>query len=407
MSTLHLLYIVLAVTIQHSRALSSERTGFKPPGEDRSTPDLVWGCLLTILTCSWTLVHLNVPAYNEKSWIQLVRKFGWMLLSIIFPEFLVIVSLSDWWLARLDIKMMHEHGYTNWTMTHAFFANMGGLVLENRDYGRTPLAGRPLLMLLRGNHIALPSLTKEDIEDKSKADQFVKVIVGVQIAWMLTQVSARLAQRLPISELELVTIIFILCTIVNHYFWWHKPLDVGRPYLLQCHNLSRDLLDQVIRSLPEDSLDAGRISDIMTLRMGDFLKDYGQGRWFKLIYRLLLGGFIGMIVGGLHCAAWNFSFPSPIEQKLWRICSLIATASLLSQGLMLLIFYGCHELLEKIGVKTDFMEEFGAILLLVLPMIVHVFARITLLVLVFVCLRSAPVELYYNVRWSALIPHFN
>ena len=34
---------------------------------------------------------------------------------------------------------------------------------------------------------------------------------------------------------------------------------------------------------------------------------------------------IGTIFGGLHCVAWNFTFPSVIEQWIWRAMSLTLT----------------------------------------------------------------------------------
>ncbi len=40
--------------------------------------------------------------------------------------------------------------------------------------------------------------------------------------------------------------------------------------------------------------------------------------WYNLL-GLVLGS---LIFGGIHCAAWNFTFPSTIERRLWRITSL-------------------------------------------------------------------------------------
>jgi hypothetical protein len=34
------------------------------------------------------------------------------------------------------------------------------------------------------------------------------------------------------------------------------------------------------------------------------------------------GVFCGMLFGLLHCAAWDFHFPTPVERLLWRIAAV-------------------------------------------------------------------------------------
>lgn len=51
---------------------------------------------------------------------------------------------------------------------------------------------------------------------------------------------------------------------------------------------------------------------------------------------LLLGfGFVGLIYGGLHCVAWNAPFVSELERILWKLSSIVITATGLVAALLL------------------------------------------------------------------------
>jgi len=49
-----------------------------------------------------------------------------------------------------------------------------------------------------------------------------------------------------------------------------------------------------------------------------------QHRYPKYLHILLLMA-LGTIFGGIHCAGWNFLFPTYAEQKLWRVASVGVT----------------------------------------------------------------------------------
>src|SRR5438105_11223396 len=74
--------------------------------------------------------------------------------------------------------------------------------------------------------------SKEDIEDKCKADGLVKSIAAVQFLWFLTSTLARIVEGLPITTLELSTLAYIPGTMLAIAYWWSKPCDVGEPMLV-------------------------------------------------------------------------------------------------------------------------------------------------------------------------------
>ncbi|UNI19527.1 hypothetical protein JDV02_005709 [Purpureocillium takamizusanense] len=65
----------------------------------------------------------------------------------------------------------------------------------------------------------LPSITREDITDKSKTDGSGKVIYCIQVAWVIIQAVARVAVGLPVTPLKTNTIAHIVCAFINYTLW--------------------------------------------------------------------------------------------------------------------------------------------------------------------------------------------
>lgn len=78
------------------------------------------------------------------------------------------------------------------------------MVDEERRLPRLTLTARGMVLLAQCGH--LPEIDKEQIEDKSKANDLAKAMVVVQAMWMLVQVIGRLAFRLPVTLLEVNTV---------------------------------------------------------------------------------------------------------------------------------------------------------------------------------------------------------
>ena len=78
-------------------------------------------------------------------------------------------------------------------------------------------------------------IVKEEIQDKSKSDGLAKLVVLVQTAWFTGQCLARAIQKLAITELEVVALAYTALNGVMYFFWWHKPLDVQFPVVIDVH----------------------------------------------------------------------------------------------------------------------------------------------------------------------------
>ena len=161
---------------------------------------------------------------------------------------------------RTTTKPARRH---QWTMTHSFFASMGGfafdseaLVLEQRGRGRgqepkskpkhklpgghrrmAVLSSIAIIRLANTAPHLLPDIPAAQIKDKSKSNTLANAVVVLQAAWFLMQCVSRLAigggGDITISLLELTTLVHCLGALVAYLLWWNKPLDVEEPILIQ------------------------------------------------------------------------------------------------------------------------------------------------------------------------------
>lgn len=87
--------------------------------------------------------------------------------------------------------------------------------------------------LLAENLINFPTITEDEINDRSKVDALSKGIALLQLTWFIVQIITRAVQDLAMTELELITAALAgLCSIM-YIFWWDKPRDVRFPVLIR------------------------------------------------------------------------------------------------------------------------------------------------------------------------------
>lgn len=54
--------------------MSNSKVKWQAVPTERGTLTLVYSCLLTVFTCTWTVLHLNVPGPNDGAWEIALRK---------------------------------------------------------------------------------------------------------------------------------------------------------------------------------------------------------------------------------------------------------------------------------------------------------------------------------------------
>lgn len=218
---------------------NNDTVGFVYGPNTRGTMDIVYGCLLVLITAIWTVVHINIPAAGETWWRVLFRRFRWGCVSIFAPDFLTLLAASQWDAATKSVARMRqlsnvEADGERWRLEHAFYANSGGFLLQCPDCVAFPVNAASVYFLVSKGYIDLPDMTADEIKDKSKADSFAKFAAIFQGFWLIAQTIARLVQGLPLSQLELFTLAFVVSTAMSYYFWWRKPQNVSTPTTIPC-----------------------------------------------------------------------------------------------------------------------------------------------------------------------------
>lgn len=175
-------------------------------------------------------------------------------------------------------------------------------------------------------------ISEHDIKDLSKADIITKAFAIAQCTWLTVQCIARGAQGYVISQLELGTLGFIFCAFIMHIFWWSKPFDIESrrviPQLPQSGIPSRRQLFLSMNDLTntDPELSKERMVE-MGGEGGTFMDDIMDSR-ATLAEKLISSTFYLAAVGFsvIHLLAWNWKFPSPLIQQLWRWFNLGAAA---------------------------------------------------------------------------------
>lgn len=146
---------------------------------------------------------------------------------------------------------------------------------------------------------------------------------------------------------------------------------------------------------------------------------------------LCLSAFSGAIFGMIHCLAWNFEFPSHIEQILWRtsasviagLCTCVTTGALayiIKQARTKATSSpgqgdtstpaahhaskeGKHGIMKLLQSVYDFLNITEIVCTMFA--ICFVLTRLSLISLSIIGLRALPASAFDTVQWSGFIPH--
>lgn len=431
-------------------------TGWVSSPNRRGTIDILWSCIFTIFLCTWSALHLNLPAPDERFLRYALRKAKWMLQTLAGPEFVVWLAVGQRYEAQESVRIFEKakipskSGYTKWTLRHGFYANIGGIVIQTPDCGPFPVTARQVHYLVAAKHMEFPDISMEEVWDKSKADLFTKFLACGQICWLLLQVVGRLIQHLPITTLELVTLSYVLCALATYIMWLDKPLDIETPTLIKLDVTMSEILvqagsiaSQPYKTNPLDFVDNQapcwwiNVQKYFPFRVdprarplprftNDKFPNVGLG-WETFYYFVVSHAFTG-----IHLAGWNLeAFPTYVEKMLWRAACLTMCGCMVAVW----ILEGSQEQVRagrasrwrrrlssstsparstSALVQTRSREEVMAdpefiplweFLLFIPVALIYTVARLYLMAEVFAGLRKLPKDAFKCVQWTNFLPH--
>jgi hypothetical protein len=293
---------------------------------------------------------------------------------------------------------------------HAFFMIMGGFhYFEGSDKAGAhynaihPLRYQDVIFMLKNGTISLP--TGEEIKDRSKSDCLAKTIALLQTLWFVAQCIARGIEKLPMTEMEIVTLAYTAMNVGMFIAWWDKPLNVDRPIRVfhkpvtggrakSPHWVWKVLF--VILGAQDDWVNLHKRTKVPIFYSG---KPAGN----ELLTADVITLAAGVVFGAIHCIAWSFD-PSHTELLLWRLSSIAITAVPALLVLSLILWYLL--LTECSPVFRPLHALLGTIIRSVpLSGLLYVAARLTTIVLAFINLSSLPPGAFQAVHWTTLILH--
>ena len=272
----------------------------------------------------------------------------------------------------------------------------------------------------------LPHIHEQNLEDQNKGDALIKALALLQVIWLIITLIVRAARHLPSSQLELLVAAFAGCSLVIYLLFWSKPKDVSTTrYITAARYPTENEILEIALNGPSTFFHYRKgywIPNNAVHRMGTKLTIREAGdeaaKNDKLDTQprniLLIGGVIGAVVfGGPHLAAWYFTFPTFVEQILWRVAALVTVLFPLVGTLVETIYSQLYRRTGKNRIRSG--EPPGVFQTRYLKMVSkmiwffalpYLIARLYIIVEVFRCLCYLPPEAFLTT-WAANVPHLN
>lgn len=249
----------------------------------------------------------------------------------------------------------------------------------------------------------LPKITKDEINDRSKSDIFVKSLAIIQVCSAIIEIISRHVRGLAISQLEVAVTAFAFCAFIIFGAHFYTPKDVKTPIIIR--DLQRPLsFDQAVSLVgphrTSDSLQQvarRKRFDPGFTTLGNNTPESTIGQ--EVISPYYVMGFAGAIFGGIHCLAWSFAFPTSYEVTLWKVAS-ITTAALPIVFVPMTIYISSDKHVNRVNWYQIFcLIVYSAIILF------YTLARLVILVEVFRTLCFLPPSAFIST-WASNIPQF-
>ena len=408
MIRLILIYLAVSLSVAASGTSPSEPPYVSGPS-GRGTIGLIWSCILTLWPSVWTAIHLNMP-HPDWTWRRrFLKKLKYAGCALVLPEiilaYMLVQFFATWALTKdmnaiidkQDIETgsaepradLNHHGCpastitsetksNRWNLTISFFASRGGFKLKCGDgagfkkdrYGRPQYTIRPdVFIAMARKGIFLP-VNDRLCQGKGKSDAIGKLFVVGQVSWFMLQCVARKASGLPVTLLEINTVVHVACAIAIFLLMFRKPKDATEPIEFDVTTCSA-CREFFLQSKHE----------LYRVVNTDAAYDFKNVQWAGNVSLFALSA----MYGGLHAVAWDAHFPSYPEQIIWRVSVLFTAVS------SILLLYGLDDFNKTNAGKF-------VLAIAILP-------RLYLVLEAFISVRSLPVGAYQTVEWVGFLPH--
>ncbi|KAK2590291.1 hypothetical protein QQS21_012028 [Conoideocrella luteorostrata] len=241
--------LIIALVALSTPAFSANLTlvGWQNNDDTRSTWDIVWTCLSTILACTWTVLCLDISARFRAGASVITSKTKIWLVALLCPELIVLEAVKQFFIVQDLVSACNAVQNTStrgqhfssvqaqstagpaqprWTRTQGYCIIMDGLALQTRDDQLYTVPGQYAECIVRSGLMQSSDFKDEDVKDRSKNDTLGKVFTVAQSSWLTCNMVARAIFSLPVCPLEIITLGYVFCGLIIYGFWWRKPTDM-------------------------------------------------------------------------------------------------------------------------------------------------------------------------------------
>lgn len=150
--------------------MASITQGWVPGPNTRGTFDILKTCVQTIILCSWSSICVNVPAPDYGDFDLTRDKLHYALLNIFGPDFMFMVSFIQYQSARDSVERFKASGHEGWTISHGFYADMGGIHVRDPNWKSFPVNAHQLHYLVSRGYLPYPEIERREIKARGKLD---------------------------------------------------------------------------------------------------------------------------------------------------------------------------------------------------------------------------------------------
>lgn len=439
---------------------STPQVGFTSSPNRRGTLEIVWTCLFTVFICIWSVVHPNIPKPGSPWWHRFLDRFIQLVLAAMAPELILAIAVREWLDARMvasglrqfeserEINAQSNPVIGDRSIVTGFYVVMGGLQVRygkaknefDFGFGSASDPDHPEAVMegylniadfkdhLHLSKINLSTLISESvIQDKGKADNLIKCMLSFQVLWLTIQCICRAAQQLTITPLELSVLAYVPFMLLTLAFWWRKPYQIKTP----------TLVDSILSPSQEGMLVTGYLhrKQIPGFEPSQYQSFGFAKECLKVIraggvqapdpLRAAVSSLLFLLFGGLHCAAWNFPFPTLTEKWMWRVSSVVVAGIIPAVWVVTVVYWLIYRFITRKlsctpqdhesrirtywdGESLELAQAKRSRLLLrtvaTSGVCLYVLARLCLVCQVFAGLRSLPEDCYRTVEWLGFAP---
>ena len=108
---LYLARAIQATPIENTTTTITRDDSEAPSFTNRTLGSIISSCVLTLFACIYNAIHPNIPSPYDGPLRVLWRRFGIMIMALIFPELIALWAIRQWISSRILTTQFKASGH--------------------------------------------------------------------------------------------------------------------------------------------------------------------------------------------------------------------------------------------------------------------------------------------------------